>query len=251
MSTISTEVVNRTLVIKLNRGTTNAVNLDLLRELGRTLDDSASDDSLSAVLLTSPNEKFFSIGFDIPWLIDLSKDDFSIFFRTFNRLSLKLFTFPKPTLASIPGHAVAGGCILALCCDYRFITEGHKLMGLNEIKLGVPIPYPSDCILRHLVSTRYVREMLDTGDFYPPERLIQMGLVDRVFPQEALYAQSLDWVTRLGNQPAHAYAMIKENRVAPVERQILERLEERERIFISLWYADDVRRRLREAMERF
>ena len=73
---------------------------------------------------------------------------------------------------------------MALCCDYRFIAEGRKLMGLNEVKLGVPVPYLGDCILRHLVGARHARDIMDTGDFYHPEVLLQMGMVDQALPLE-------------------------------------------------------------------
>jgi len=129
------------------------------------------DANVKGIVLTSSNEKFFSIGFDIPGLFEFSKEDLSNFYRSFNQLSIALNTLPKPTIAAITGHAIAGGCILALCCDYRFIAEGRKLMGPNEIKLGVPIPYPADCILRSLVGTRNAREITDNGDFYEPEKL--------------------------------------------------------------------------------
>ena len=100
----------------------------------------------------------------------------------------KLFTFPKPTAAAISGHAIAGGCILTLCCDYRYIAEGRKLMGLNEIKLGVPVPYVADCILRSLVGFRHAREIMESGDFYQPETSFQKGLVDAVLPLENVLA---------------------------------------------------------------
>lgn len=77
---------------------------------------------------------------------------------------LALYTLPKPVVAAITGHAIAGGCILALCCDYRFISEGRKLMGLNEVKLGVPVPYLADRVLHALVGTRYAREIIESGE---------------------------------------------------------------------------------------
>ncbi|UCD05621.1 MAG: enoyl-CoA hydratase/isomerase family protein, partial [candidate division WOR-3 bacterium] len=108
-------------VVRLSRGTTNAINLELIHDLSDNLKVTRDDADISGLVLTSANEKFFSIGFDIPGLINLEEGDFREFYKAFNRLCLDMYTFPKPIVAAITGHAVAGGCILTICCDYRFI----------------------------------------------------------------------------------------------------------------------------------
>jgi enoyl-CoA hydratase/carnithine racemase len=100
--------------------------MELVDELGKLLERIEHDSSVSALVLGSSNDKFLSIGFDIPRLFELPREDFTTFFSEFNRVCLSLYTLPKPTIAAITGHAVAGGCILALCCDYRFIAEGDR-----------------------------------------------------------------------------------------------------------------------------
>jgi len=162
-----------------------------------------------------------------------------------------LYRWPKPTVAAIPGHATAGGCILALCCDYRFITEGRKLMGLNEIKLGVPVPYPADCILRQVVGTENAREIMDTGEFYPPEKLLQMGMVDQVLPLDQVLPKAIEKARLEGALPDETFGLSKRSRVGKIEAQILERLAEQEQLFVERWYSDETRERLREAMKKF
>jgi enoyl-CoA hydratase/carnithine racemase len=206
---------------------------------------------VQGLVLASSNDKFFSIGFDIPQLFELSREDFRVFYQALNRVCLDLYTLPRPTVAAITGHAIAGGCILTLCCDYRFMTEGRKLMGLNEIRLGVPVPYPADCILRHLVGLRNAREVMGSGEFYQPEELFQIGLVDQVLPLGQVLPKSVEKARFLGGMPREAFAMIKRNRVEMVEAEILARLEEKERFFMECWYSDEARGRLREAMEKF
>jgi len=164
---------------------------------------------------------------------------------------LSLYTLPKPTVAALTGHAVAGGCILALCCDYRFIAEGKKLMGLNEIKLSVPVPYLADCALQSIVGTRYARDMMDTGEFYGPADSLRMGLVDEVLPVEDVMARAVEKAGLLGACPRQAYALIKQNRVEQVEQRVLAEREEKERLFVDCWYSDEARRRLKEAIEKF
>ena len=148
-------------VLKLDRGVTNAINLEVINELAKVLKAVKADTNVHALVLSSTNDKFFSIGFDIPQLYNLSKKDFKLFYEIFNESCMGLYTFPKPTVAAITGHAIAGGFILALCCDYRIIGKGRKLMGLNEIKLGVPVPYLADCVLQNLIGIRNSREIVE------------------------------------------------------------------------------------------
>lgn len=238
-------------IVKLDRGVTNTIDLQLVEELSETIQGVRRDPGVHGLVLGSSNERFFSIGFDIPQLFGLARQDFKFFYQTFNRVCMDLYTLPKPTIAAITGHAIAGGCILALCCDYRFIAQGRKLMGLNEIRLGVPVPYLADCVLRHIVGVRYARDIMDIGEFYQPEESLQMGIVDQVLPLEQVLPKSVEKARLLGGSPQEAFAMIKRNRVERVEAQVLTRLEEKERFFVDRWYSDEARERLREAMEKF
>lgn len=238
-------------VVKLNRDVTNALNSTMIDKLSKSLQKLKDDPNIHGIVITSSNEKFFAIGFDIPELFELTREDFRQFYHSFNQLCLALYTFPKPTIAAIPGHATAGGCILALCCDYRFIAEGRKLMGLNEIKLGVPVPYPAECILQQLIGTRIARNIMNSGEFFEPEKLIQIGMVDKVLPQDQLLTQAIEEARELGSFSHQAFSMIKQNRVEMIEAQILKNLAEKERYFVDCWYADETRDRLKEAMKKF
>ncbi|MCP4539938.1 MAG: enoyl-CoA hydratase/isomerase family protein [Chloroflexi bacterium] len=251
MEMIQTERREQVAIIKLNRPVTNALNLELVNELTEALQNMKDDTDVHSVVLSSSNEKFFSIGFDIPYLFELTMRDFAVFYRAFNRASIDLYTFPKPTIAAMPGHAIAGGCILPLCCDYRFIAQGRKLMGLNEVKLGVPVPYPVDCILREIIGVRIAREVVEVGEFYPSEELLQMGMVDQVVPSEYVMPKSIEKAESLGALPQPAFAKIKQNRTDIVKARILDRLLEKERAFIESWYAGETRERLQQAMEKF
>ena len=248
---VCVEYSDKVAILKLNRSVTNALNLQLVEELGETLREVRHSSDVHSLVLASSNDKFFSIGFDIPQLFELTREDFDSFYQTFNRMCLDLYTLPKPTVAAITGHAIAGGCILALCCDYRLIAAGRKLMGLNEIKLGVPVPYLADRVLWQIVGVRYAREITDMGEFYRPEELLRMGAVDQVLSSEQVLQKSVEKARLLGLLPQEALAAIKQNRVEMVEAQVLAHLEEKEQFFIERWYSAQARKRLQEAMERF
>jgi len=236
---------------RLNRNVTNTINPHLLTELDETLEQVRNDKNIVGFVMTSTNDKFFSIGFDIPEIYKLTKNEFRSFFKKFNRLCLDLFTFPKPTIAAINGHAVAGGCILAICFDYRFIADGRKLMGINQIKLGVPLPYVCDQILRNLVGYRNARDLADSIDFQEPEQLIKMGLVDRIIHLDQLIEKSKKHVKQIGETSLKAFEMIKKNRTELVVQQIMTKIDEREKFFIDCWYSQETREKLKEAMEKF
>jgi enoyl-CoA hydratase/carnithine racemase len=248
---ITVDHQDKVAIVKLDRMVTNALDLELVTELSRILQGVKGDDGVGGLVLGSTNDKFFSIGFNLPELVELATPEFTTFYRAFNRLCLDLYAFSKPTVAALTGHAIAGGCILALCCDYRYLAEGKKLMGLNEVKLGVPVPYPADCMLRALVGPGHAREMMEVGEFYRPEQSLQMGLVDRVVPLAQVLPEATDRVRRLESFPRQAWWLIKRNRTEPVMAQILDGLEEREQRFLECWHANETRERLREAIEKF
>lgn len=250
MDEVKVEQLEGVRVLRLNRGVTNPINLGLVVSLGKVLEAMKEEGTNDAVVLTG-NDKFFSIGFDLPELVRLDREGMLTFYQAMNRVSIELYTFPRPTVAAIGGHATAGGCILALCCDYRHISKGRKLMGLNEVKLGLPVPYPADRMLHQIIGTRYAREIMETGEFYAPEQALSMGLVDDVVGPEELLQHAIGRAKVLGAMTPHAFKRIKANRVGPVKGQILANLEKREITFLEMWFSDETQQLLHEAMKRF
>jgi len=251
MGLIQIEYRDSVAVLILNRSVTNPWNLELVNTVRDALRKLKDEDRVRGIVLTSNNDKFFSIGFDIPELFPLSREDFKKFFTGYNQLCLELFTLPKPTIAAITGHAVAGGCIITMCCDYRFIAEGRKLMGVNEIKIGVPIPYPASCIMHELTGFRINRDLNDFGEYYPSDELLRMGLVDRVLSLEKVLPEAVEHVKKIGAFSPKAYALIKHNRTEAIADHIRDCLEETEERFIDCWYSEEARPLLEEAMKKF
>jgi len=251
MNLVLMEQHDEVALLKLNKSTTNPLDLQLLEALSDCLRKVKDDPGVSSLVLASSNDKIFSLGFDIPQLFGLGKEDLETFYTTFNRVSMELYTLPKPTAAALTGHAIAGGCILALCCDYRYMAKGRKLMGLNEIKLGVPIPYPADCMLRQLVGFNRAREITDMGEFYKPEELLSLGMVDEVMAPDEVLPMAVDRIKVLGSMPSYAFRRIKENRVEEVVAQVREHLADREKYFMDCWFSHDTRKLLSDAIKKF
>ncbi len=235
----------------LNRGVTNALDESLIDGLASGLEAARIDDRLLGLVLTGSNDKFFSIGLDLPRLLAMSRETVRAFYRRFTDVCLELYTFPKPVVAAISGHAVAGGCILTLCCDYRLIAVGRHKMGLNEIHLGVPIPVAAECVLRHLVGERTARDIVDGGEFHEADELLRLGLVDQIVNGEHLSEAAEQTARRLGRAPGGVFSKIKHDRTEAVAAEIRARLVDKEDDFMQSWFSPAAQARLAEAASRF
>ncbi len=251
MGNVEMEIQEDVAVLRLNRGVTNPINLDFVQNISENIQKIRNDQKNKGLVITGTNEKFFSIGFDLPELYKQNLEDVTRFYKAYNQLCLDIYTLPKPTITAITGHAIAGGCILAQCTDYRYIAEGRKLMGVNEIKLGLPVPYIADRIIHQLCGTRYATEILLTGEFYQPDKLLEMGMVDLVLPIEQVLPKSIEKVELLGEMPIRAFEIIKNNRIEDVRAIVQTNQEEQERLFLDCWFKNETRKLLAEAVKKF
>jgi 3,2-trans-enoyl-CoA isomerase len=251
MEVIGLEQQDGVALVKLNRGIINAINQNVIDELSESLHMLKDDSTVRGLVLTSNNDKFFSIGFDLPELYPLPREEFEAFFRAFNLLCLDLYTFPKPTIAAITGHATAGGCIVALCADYRYMAEGRALMGVNESTFGVPITSLADGIIGQLVGARPARDVISTGRLYGPQEALHMGMVDEVFPLEEVIPAAMKKARSLGEISPPAFTMDKDFRVRGLSDRVLSHLEADDQAFVEHWYTPFVRRQLKQVMEQY
>ena len=140
---------------------------------------------------------------------------------------------------------------MVLCCDYRFIGDDRKFIGLNEIKLGVPVPYLADCIVRDIAGTRVAQEIMETGRFYEPLESLKMGLVDEVVPAGEVFDRAAKKVKSIGSRPQKAFAGIKRNRTEEIAARARTFQEEKHKAFIDCWYSDEARMLINDAMKKF
>src|SRR5262249_44723026 len=124
--------------IRLACGKANALNPRSLAALAGALAEARQSDAAGVVL--TGYDGFFSAGLDLVQSYALEPAAMDAFMRGFDHVMLEVFAFPAPVVAAVNGHAVAGGCILALACDARVTVERSIAIGLNEIRLGVPFP---------------------------------------------------------------------------------------------------------------
>jgi enoyl-CoA hydratase/carnithine racemase len=147
-------------LVRLHNGVTNALNLKLVSEMAQAL--KFVKDRFKGMVLAG-GEKFFSMGFDIPSLLKAGQEEMTRFYLDINQVWLDLYALPVPTVAAVRAHAIAGGTIFATMCDWRVAAGGRTLFGLNEVKLGVPVPYLSDLVLRQITGERAAEEIVFHG----------------------------------------------------------------------------------------
>jgi len=248
MNKVKIEVQGDVAVVRMTNGVTNAVNPELIEDLTVALETVQKD--FKGMILTG-NTKFFVIGFDVPTLLKLNRPGMVDFFHRFNQLTLDLFTLPLPTACAIAGHAIGGGNILALTTDYRFMAVGKKRIGLNEVQLGVPVPYLADLILRQIVGDRTATEMLYTGTLMPASAALEAGLVDEVAQEEELEQKAIEKISSLAKLSYEGFAAIKANRTDSIREAYQAGFENKNAQFVDCWFSKNVQELLFKAAEKF
>lgn len=159
------------------------------------------------ILLTGAKDAF-SAGLDLREVASLDASGMEVFLRRLEALLEALYAYPGPTVAAVNGHAIAGGCLLALCCDWRVVTSEPKArLGLNEVALGLRFPPKVLGILRNRIPPHRVEEVVLGAGLHDPERSLALGLVDETSPDPQLRAR--ERLGKLAEHPADAYAAAK------------------------------------------
>src|SRR5262249_41084619 len=149
---------------------------DLLAALAGARDDAA----VRAVVLTGAG-RFFSAGFDL----GAPRRDAPAVARLnglYRDAHVALLALPKPTLAMLNGHAIAGGLVMALACDYRLGLDGDYRVGLNEVAIGASFPCAALEIVRLRLTHARASELLLGAALYPASQAPRLGVVDELFP---------------------------------------------------------------------
>ncbi len=188
--------------IKLARPPVNALNLELLRALRTTIDDSVRNGVRGIVL--SGAQGLFSAGVDVPALLACDRAGVREYWREFFALCATLARAPIPLVAAITGHSPAGGAVLALFCDYRVMAEGSYRIGLNEVQVGLIVPEAIQVALRRVVGTYRAERLLVSGAMIEANEALACGFVDELTGVDQVATRALHWLGELLALPSHA-----------------------------------------------
>ena len=197
-------------IIKLNRPPVNPLSVQSYLDIYDAIDELDKDDSISAIVITGAGEKAFAAGLDVKDVMGKSAVETLDFLwqaprRTFDKITMGI---EKPTIASIFGLALGGGCELALCCDMRICSE-DAIFGVPEINLGIMPGSGATQRLPRLVGLAKAKEMLYLGENVNAAEAYRVGLVNKVVPKEKLMEETMALAKKLAAKPKRALGLIK------------------------------------------
>lgn len=231
--------------VTLTRGKVNALNEPMVEQIKHTFEDLEKDAEIRAVILTGQG-KFFSFGFDIPEFLSYAKEEFVRYLIKFVDLYSYLFLFPKPVIAALNGHTIAGGCMLATVCDQRVMVSEKAKIGLNEITFGAPVFTGIVETLKFCVGSKNAETILYTGYLYSPQEAIEMGLINRVVSSENLIKEAEKIAMEFGHKSAAAFKTIKNLLRQPIFQEIAKREIASIHEFVDIWYSKETWANLQE-----
>ncbi|MBW3550549.1 MAG: enoyl-CoA hydratase/isomerase family protein [Proteobacteria bacterium] len=235
--------------LKMARAPVNALDPGLCTDLRHSLAAALAGDARGIVL--SGGAKVFSAGLDVPHLLSLGDDREALMsaWRAFFDAARALAASPVPVAAAMAGHAPAGGCVLALCCDYRVMGSGSDparplRIGLNETQVGLVAPEGIQRLLRRLVGPYRAERMLIAGELVDAGRAMQLGLVDELAAPEQVVANACRWLEPVLALPREAMTQTRAIARADLIQALQPEHIQLER-FIDAWYAPGTQAALR------
>lgn len=163
----------------------NALNLALLNELSRAVDEIVENSDTRVLVLTGAGDKAFVAGADIKELSGLSALQAKSYAQKGQNIINKIESLPIPVIAAVNGYALGGGTEMALVCDFIYASEKASL-GLPETNLGLIPGFGGTQRLSRLIGPNQAKELIFTGKIIPASQALSLGLVNQVFPQESL-----------------------------------------------------------------
>ncbi|MBS1616714.1 MAG: enoyl-CoA hydratase/isomerase family protein [Bacteroidetes bacterium] len=208
-ATITTELSEGIFTITINRpDKLNALNKEVITELGAALDEVYSNAAIKSVLLTGAGEKAFVAGADISEFSSLDAQGGAGLARRGQQLVFdKIENCPKPVVAAVNGFALGGGCELAMSCHFRTANEAAKF-GQPEVNLGLIPGYGGTQRLTQLIGKGKAMELMMTGDMIGAEEAKGLGLVNHVFPAGELLAATRKILGKIGAKAPVAISQV-------------------------------------------
>lgn len=205
---IQIERTDSVAILRMDRPSANAIDLDTAREFANALEALAEQDDIGAVIVTGAG-KCFSAGLDLKALPSYDHGQQRAMVMEINRLFGRLYQLPFPTIAAVNGHAIAGGVILTLACDYRIGAEGDYKIGLAEARVGVPYPVAAMAIVQSELSHDAARLMVLTARNLNPHEAVSYGMLDELQPVEQLLKRAMEVAREMTSLPRSTYVRIK------------------------------------------
>ena len=223
---ISLEKKDRVAVAWLNKPKANTYDADLMRDLGSVIDDVRFDDEVDVCVLASRLDGVWSAGADINLLASSTPEYKAMFCLDCQETLDKMEATPKVFVAAIDGHCVGGGLEIALAADLRFASDGPWKIGLPEVTLGVLPGTGGTQRLPRLVGKSRAIDLMVTGRTLIPKEALEWGILNRVFPRDRFWEETMAFARGLAypGHAARAAGLIKRSVVEGTEMSLREGL---------------------------
>ena len=244
MKFINLSFEDRIAQVVINRPKVNALNESVVDELYQFINRLALDDEVKSIVLSGEGS-FFSFGLDVPEFHSYSKEEFLGFMFRFSSLLKALFLFPKPVVCALNGHAIAGGCMLAMTCDYRLMVSENAKISLNELTFGSTLFSSGVGMLRFLIGEGKASQIIYSGSMCSPEGALRLGLIEAVVPIENFRSSVLKIAREFSSKDSKAFRSIKfllrKQTASEIEKSDRDSIME----FVDIWYSDNARNALK------
>jgi enoyl-CoA hydratase len=194
-------------VVQIDRPPANAMDRALLAEGHALIEELLAAPPAAVVITGLPG--FFSAGVDLKLAPKLDERGQREMVAGINRLFCDWYCFPRPVVAAVTGHAIAGGLILALCADFRIGAENTGRFGLTELKAGIPYPAVAMQVVRAELAPGVARRLVLGAGLAGAEEALELGLLDELVSGDPL-PRALELARELASMPAAAYALVKQ-----------------------------------------
>lgn len=220
------EIVDGCAVVRMNTNKVNVQNDRFFSDLHGAFDRLEREFAELPVVLTGHGDSF-TAGIDFQYSFEIfdsgNLDKIRDWYRTYRETNLRIFRYPRPTVAAINGHAIAGGLITALDCDFRVAARKHAKFGLNEVPIGIPMPAAYVEIIKYALGDQVGALATLRGELYGLEQAAKLGFFHEVVEPDQLMATAIRYARCITPDCNTAYAMSKKALQDSVMRQIEER----------------------------
>lgn len=196
-------------VLRLDKARGNAIDEELVEELRAACRELEADDGVRGVLLASAHPKLFCPGLDLVSLVEFDRPRLQRFMTAFGEMVTALYGLRRAVVAAVNGHAVAGGCILAMAADWRVLRRGGVTIGLNEVKVGVPLPLSVSALLRATVPPGALSRVALLGRNFADEEALAAGLADELADEGRFETTCLARLQEFAEKDAYSLAVTK------------------------------------------
>jgi len=223
-------------VLTLSSGSGNPLSPGLVSDLSTAMVELSADPP-RAVVLGAGASKVFSAGFDLPTVGEYDPEHLTAFFEGFLGVVDRLLRLPCPIVAAVGGHAIAGGFILSLACDFRIVSSGRMKLGLSEVDLGAAVPAGAQVLLAERTSPQVSRYLCQTASLIGPDEAFRVGYADEL--AEDANERALELATSLATKPGTAVGATK----LLLGSELADRVQAADRVgmepFLATWFSPE------------